>query len=179
MKTVFRVLAVLAAFGLAAACSGRTKSDAPRGVVEEVTADGTAVYNEKDLTATTNAAVTDAQRNALEAAAGLFMDYRSRTGKYGEKRQNLLKAPGVYVKKYKMLSGRREGSVYRVEIKAWLYIDKVASALKGLDMTEAARPGTSAALMLDEYLGPAARVRPRAEIHQRRGQGPEAFAYGH
>lgn len=156
MTKSFRILAVLAALGLLSACVSRTKSASSRSSVDVFDAEGAAAYDEGDLTATSNAAVTDAQKNALESVAGLFMDARSKTEKYGVLKTNLLRAPGIYVKKYKVLSERREGAFYRVNIRVWLYVDKISSALRGLSMTEAAKPGASAALMLDEYFASAA-----------------------
>ena len=156
MTNTFKMLSVFAALGLMAACAGRTKSEVLFDSVEAVEAEGAAPYNEKDLSAASGAAVADAQKNALESVAGLFMDARSKAEKYGILRQNLLRTPGLYIKKYKVLFERREGALYRVKIRTWLYVDKAASALRGLSMTEAGKPGASAALMLDEYLASAA-----------------------
>lgn len=156
MKNHFRIFSAIAAFGLLAACAGPVKRAAERSGTEAVEAEGLAPYNEKDLSASANAAVLQAQKNAIEAVAGLFMGARSGAEKYDALRQNLLKNPAPYVKKYKVLSERREGDLYRVDLRAYVYIEKVASALRGLSISEAASPGAAGALLLDEYFTSAA-----------------------
>jgi len=150
MKNYFRIFTAAAALGLLA-CAGQTKRADTRSSVELVEAQGLAPYNEKDLAATANAAGAEAQKNAIEAVAGLFMGSQSRAENYDVLKMNLLKTPVLYIKKYKILSQRREGEFYRVDIRAYVYIDKVASVLKGLSIAETAKPGSTGALMLDEY----------------------------
>jgi len=151
MKNTVRIFAVIAVSGLLAACAGQTKHAAPQSTVEAVETEGLAPYNEKDMAATTNSACAEAQKNAVESVAGLFMGAQSRAEKYDVLKQNLLKNPGIYVKKYKVLSERREGDFYRVNIRAYVYVDKIASVLRGLAIFETAKPGAAGALMLDEY----------------------------
>jgi len=151
MKTNLRTIAVATAFSLLVSCAGRTVRPAAEGSVETIETAGLAPYNDRDLSSTVNAAVTEAQKNAIEAVADLFMDPRSKTEKYDILKRNLLKNPAMYVKKYKLLSERREGAFYRVNIQSYVYIDKVASALRGLALFEVPGAGISGALMLDEY----------------------------
>lgn len=151
MKTAFRIFAAAAAFGLLASCAGRTARPAAKSGVELVETEGLAPYNDRDLSSTVGAAVTEAQKNAIEAVAGLFMTPQSKAEKYEALNQNLLKNPGLYVKKYKVLSERREGAFYRVNLRAYVYVDKVASVLRGLALSAGAGSGASGALMLDEY----------------------------
>lgn len=151
MKTAFRIFAAAAVFGLSVSCAGQTARQAAKSGVETIETAGLAPYNERDLAATANAAVTEARKNAIEAVAGLFMGPRSGAGKYEAFKQNLLKNPGMYVKKHKVLSERREGAFYRVNIRAYIYVDKVASALRGLALSEGSAAGASGALMLEEY----------------------------
>jgi hypothetical protein len=156
MKNFLKIFLAIAAAGLLAACAGPVKRADIQAAAESVETEGLAPYNEKDLSATANAAALQAQRNAVETVAGLFMGAQSRAEKYDVLKQNLLKAPGLYIKKYKLLSERREGDFYRVNIRAYVYVDKVASVLRGLAISEAAKPGVAGALMLDEYFMSAA-----------------------
>lgn len=156
MKNFLKMFLVIAAAGLLAACAGPAKRADVRSGAEIVETEGLAPYNEKDLSATANAAALQAQKNAIEAVAGLFMGAQSRAERYDVLQQNLLKSPGLYIKKYKLLSERREGDLYRVNIRAYVYVDKVASVLRGLAISEAARPGVAGALLLDEYFMSAA-----------------------
>ena len=151
MKTAFRILAAVSAFGLLAACAGRAARPAIKNSVEFIESEGLAPYNDRDLGATTSAAVLEAQKNAIEAVADLFMGPQSKAEKYEVFKRHLLQNPGVYVKKYKLISERPEGTFYRVNILAYLYVDKVASALRGLALSEEAGAGASGALMFEEY----------------------------
>jgi hypothetical protein len=154
MKTVSRILAASAALGLLAACAGQIKHASARNSVETVETEGLASYSAKDPEASVAAAVTEAQKNAIEAVAGLFQGAQPMV-KYDALKQNLLKTPGLYIKKYKTLSERREGDLYRVEIRAYVYVDKVAYALRNPAIADMAGPGVSGALLLDEYFAAA------------------------
>ena len=151
MRTAFRIIAVPAACLLLASCAGRTARPAAKNTVETVETSGLAPYNDRDLSATSGAALAEARKNAIEAVADLFMGPRSKAEKYEIFKQNLLKNPGMYVKKQKVLSERREGDFYRVNILAYVYIDKVAAALRGLALSDGAEAGPAGAMMLDEY----------------------------
>ena len=152
MKTAFGIFAAAAVFGLLVSCAGRTARPAAKNSVETIETEGLAPYNDHDLAATANAAVTEGQKNAVEAVADLFMGAQSKAEKYEIFKQNLLRNPGVYVKKYKILSERREGAFYRVNIRAYVYVDKVASAIRGLALAATGTgAGVSGALMLNEY----------------------------
>jgi len=151
MRTAFRILAAPAACLLLASCAGRTARPAAKNSVETVETSGLAPYNDRDLAATSNAALAEARKNAIEAVADLFMGPQSKAEKYELFKQNLLNNPGMYVKKQKVISERREGDLYRVNILAYVYIDKIAAALSGLALSESAAAGSSGALMLDEY----------------------------
>lgn len=151
MKTALRIVAAAALSGLLTSCAGQATRPALTNSVEPIEAAGLAPYNDRDLTATANAAVTEAQKNAIGAVADLFMGSQSKAEKYDVLRQNLFRNPGMYVKKHKVLSERREGAFYRVNIRAYVYADKVASALRALALPSGAASGASGALMLDEY----------------------------
>jgi hypothetical protein len=149
---VFSALAVLC---LLTACGGRAKRAALQNSVEAVEAEGYAPYNEGSPAGTTAAAVIEAQKKAIETVADLFISPLAKAEKYDMLKRTLLKSPQLYVKRSKVLSERREGDLSRVAIRAYVYVDKISSALRGLAMTDPAEPGASGALMLDEYLGSA------------------------
>ncbi|MBI4802836.1 MAG: hypothetical protein HY796_09975 [Elusimicrobia bacterium] len=151
MNKVFKFTAVstLAVF-LAASAGDLSARDLKAGA-EPVTTEGSLPYNGGDPAAAANAAIIEAQKNAVSAVAELFIDPVAKAEKYELFRQNLLKTPQLYVKKHKVLSQGAEGAFYKVKIKAYVYVDKVNSALKGLQLS--AQPGRNrkAALMAGEY----------------------------
>ena len=151
MKNSLKIFSAAAAVGLLAACAGPAKRASAQAGAEIVEAEGLAPYSDKDLSAAANAAVLQAQKNAIEAVAVLFMGAQSRAEKYDALQQGLLKNPSLYVKKYKVLSERREGDFYRVNLRAYVYVAKIASVLRGLAISETAQPGVAGALLLDEY----------------------------
>ncbi|MBU2574879.1 MAG: hypothetical protein KKH28_12460 [Elusimicrobia bacterium] len=151
MNNVLKSTSFLMLAGLFAACAGSPSARALKESVEPITIEGSVPYNGGDLQAAANAAVSEAQKNAVSAAADLFIDPAAKAEKYDLFRQNLLTTPQLYVKKHKVLSQGAEGALYRVRIKAYVYVDKVNAALKGLQLC--AQPGRSrkAALMAGEY----------------------------
>ncbi len=155
MRLSFMFFSALAALCLLTSCSGRAKRAALQNRVEVVEAEGYAPYNEVSPAGSTAAAVVEAQKKAIETVADLFISPLAKAEKYDILKRTLLKSPQLYVKRSKMLSERHEGTLSRVAIRAYVYVDKISSALRGLAMTEPADPGASGALMLDEYLGTA------------------------
>ncbi|MFA6433406.1 MAG: hypothetical protein WCW52_01790 [Elusimicrobiales bacterium] len=151
MITCFRIFAAAAALGLLASCAGRTARTAAKSGVETIETSGLVPYNDRDLAASPGAAVIEAQRNAVEAVADLFMGPQYKAEKYEAFKQGLLKEPGQLVKKYKVLSERREGAFYRANLRVYVFVDKVAAAMRGLELSAGTGAGASGALMLDEY----------------------------
>jgi hypothetical protein len=156
MKVFSRLFPALAALCLLTACGGQAKRTALHNSVDAVEAEGYIPYNERDLIANARAAAVEAQKSAIETVADLFISPLAKAERSDVLKKTLLKSPQLYVKRYKVLGERREGDFYRVSIRAYVYVDRIASALRGLAMTEPAGPGVAGALMLDEYLGPAA-----------------------
>ncbi len=155
MKVSFMFVSALAALCLLTACGGRSKRATLQNSVEAVEAEGYAPYSEVSPSGATAAAVIEAQKKAIETVADLFISTLAKAEKYDVLKRTLLKSPQLYVKRSKTLSERREGDLSRVVIRAYVYVDKISSALRGLAMTEPAGPGASGAIMLDEYLGAA------------------------
>ena len=152
MKPSLTIFSVLAAACLLTACGGRARHASFHNGVESVEAEGYAPYN-GDATAVTAAAALEAQKNAIETVADLFASPVIKAEKYDQLKRRMLESPQLYVKRSKVLFGRREGNLYRVTVRAYVHVDKIASALKGLAAMEPAGSSVSGALMFDERIG--------------------------
>lgn len=161
MKRGIFVLALAAA--LASACAGPRKKAGP-GPVEVSVAEGAAVYNDKDLAATRAAAVDEASRRALEAAAELFADPGLLASKREAFERSVLGSQALFVKKRAVLSESRLGGNYRARVKVHFYSEKLAAALRELGVSPGLKSGVTAALAVSE---------PGAEA----GRAPAARAF--
>ena len=151
MKNILKFTSVLALAVFSAACASNPAARSLKESVEPVTVEGSVPYNGADLSSAVNAAINEAQKNAVSVVADLFIDPTAKAEKYDLFRQNLLKTPQIYVKKHKMLSQGAEGGVYRVRIIAYVFVDKVNAALKGLAFSTQPGRERKAALMVSEY----------------------------
>ncbi|MDO8802997.1 MAG: hypothetical protein Q7R35_01075 [Elusimicrobiota bacterium] len=144
MKTFMeRILPVLLI--AAAACAHAPAPGSFRAAPEPLTAGGSAAFDARDPGAARESAALDAERNAVRRAAELFMDETARAENYSVLEIGLLKTPQLYVAKRKILSEGQDGASYRVVVKAWVYHDKIASALRGMNLAGADPAGTVAA----------------------------------
>ncbi len=146
-KTLLPVL--LAA---AAACAHAPAPGSYRAAPEPLTADGSAAFDERNPGVSRELAALDAEKNALRRTAGLFMDEASAADNYPALEIGLLKTPQLYVAKRKVISEGQDGASYRVRAKVWVYHDKIASALRGMNLA-----GTDAAATVAAFVqrGPA------------------------
>lgn len=144
MRTFLKTLPALL---LASACAHAPAPGAFKADPEPLSAEGTAQFDERNPGAARNRAEQDAERNAVRRAAELFLDETSRAEKYGALEIGLLKAPQLYVAKRKVISAGRDGDAYRVAIKAWVYHDKIASALRTMNLSGPGASGASAAFV--------------------------------
>lgn len=145
MRTI--KLALFAAPLLLAACAHAPVGNPAKAAPEEMTAEGTADFNVRDLAASRALAVQDAERNAVRRAAALYMDETALAEKQSELESGLLKNPQVYVARYKTLSEGQDGAAYRVKISVWVYLGRIYSDLKSLKLAGPAAAGPSAALV--------------------------------
>ncbi|MCX5786700.1 MAG: hypothetical protein NTX59_13545 [Elusimicrobia bacterium] len=116
--------------------------------VEPVETRGLADFNQKDLAASKNAALADAFKNAVTAAASLFAQDPAEIAALGAN-------PHPYMRKYKLLSEVREGGSYRVSVRAYVELSKIAADLRERTSLAVSRTGTRAALAVTES-GPGA-----------------------
>ncbi|HAF95892.1 MAG: hypothetical protein A2X34_05635 [Elusimicrobia bacterium GWC2_51_8] len=133
-KTVKRYGVLFTLVSVFAACTQPSRL-AVKSSLEPVEVSGLADFNEKDLAVSKNAAISDALKNAVEEAAGLFSGEPSEIAALG-------KTPHSYIRKYKLLSAAREGGLYRVRVRAYVELSKITVGLRG--QTQAtARPAVA------------------------------------
>ena len=136
-------------------CSHAPVAGPSSTAAEPLTADGVYEVDVKDLSASRNGAVLDAERSAVARAAALYLDEDARPEAERTVEENLLKKPALYVDKYKTVSESRDGGYYRVRLKVWVYHGRVASALRALKLAGPAVSGPSAAFALSGQPAPA------------------------
>lgn len=140
LKTMSAALLVAAAGCAHAPAPGSFKA-AP----EPLAVDGSASFDARNPGASRGAAILDAEKNAVRRAAELFMDEAARAENYGVLEIGLLKTAQLYTAKSKVLSEGQDGGSYRVRARVWVYHNKIASALRGLNLAGSDTPGAVAA----------------------------------
>src|SRR5258706_9385850 len=101
---------------------------------EVVEAEGLAPYNAKDLVQTKRASLSDAQRNAVEKAVGVFVSAQTRVEKAVAIENNILSRTEGYVKKYEILKEWTEKDFYKTKIRALVAIKDLEADLKELSL---------------------------------------------
>ena len=129
----------------AAACAHAPAPGSFKAAPEPLTVEGSAVFDARNLGASRERAALDAEKTAVRRAAELFMDETARAENYPVLEIGLLKAPQLYTAKRKILSEGQDGLSYRVRVKVWVYHDKIASALRGMNLAGSEVAGTVAA----------------------------------
>ena len=138
------LFALVSAF---AACATPSRL-AVKSSVEPVEVSGLADFNEKDLSVSKNAAISDALKNAVEEVAGLFSGEPSEISA-------LSKTQHSYIRRYKLLSAAREGGLYRARVRAYVELSKITAGLRGQTQETARQAVSKAALKVLES-GPGA-----------------------
>jgi len=141
-KTILPVLLLAAA-----ACAHAPAPGSFKAAPEPLIAEGSAPFDERSPGTSRDRALLEAEKSAVRRAAELFMDETARGENYSLLETGLLKTPQLYTAKRKILSEGQDGGSYRVQAKVWVYHDKIASALRGLNLTGADSAGTVAAFV--------------------------------
>lgn len=158
-KDLLKILPVLL---MVSACAHAPVAGGFSSSPEPITADGEVPLNEGNVQASRQLAAQDAEKNALRRGAELFMDGSAGPEAAQALDAGILRTPQLYVAKYKVLSGWRDGSVYRVTVRAWLHLDTLVSALRGMKLAgpEASAPeaglagaGASSKAFSDAFAG--------------------------
>jgi hypothetical protein len=144
---------------LAAACAHAPSPGAFMDTPEPITAEGSGPLDENNIPASRERAALDAQKGAVLRVAGLFMDETSRSEGAPLLETGLLKTPQLYVAKHKILSEWQDGASYRVSVRVWVRLAKVASALRSMRL---AGPGASAPVAAFAQRGGADKVFSKA-----------------
>ncbi len=101
---------------------------------EVVEAEGMVPYNPKDLIATKKAALTEAQRDAVEKSVGVYVSARTMVEKAIAIENNILARTEGYVKKFDILKEGPEGEFYITRIRALVALKDLEADLKGMSL---------------------------------------------
>lgn len=129
------VLGATAAAIALSSCSGSRLKVGKSVDGEVVEAEGLAANDPKDLIGTKRASLTDAQRNAVEKAVGVYVSARTLVEKAVAIENNILARSDGYVKKYDILSEGPSGDLYRTRIRALVSLKEIEQDLRGLSLT--------------------------------------------
>ena len=146
MRTIARLLAP-ALLAAAAACATAPAPGSFKAEPEMLLAEGSADFNPSDLGASRSKALFDAQRSAVRRAAELYMEDTARAENYAALEAGPLKSPQTYVARYKLVSEGPDGPSYRAAAKVWVYHDRLASALRALNLAGGRSGGVTAAFV--------------------------------
>jgi hypothetical protein len=132
---------------LLGACAHTPSPNALKAAAEPLLADGSADFDSRDLAASRGRAVLDAERAAVARVAELYMDETAKAEKYSALESGILKSPQLYVARHKILSEGRDGASYKVRLKTWIYQARIASELRGLNLSGPAAAAQRAAFV--------------------------------
>lgn len=101
--------------------------------VKVVIAEGTGAYESPAHKAKArDDAITDACRRAVEQAVGLFVKSESLLKNFTLVEDNVYANARGYIKSYEVIEERASGDLYRVKIRAQVWLDRIDSALDSL-----------------------------------------------
>ncbi len=143
MKT-FEKIIFTASLAAAAACAHAPAPGSFKAAPEPLTVEGSAAFDARNPGASSELAVLDAEKNAVRRAAELFIDGDARADNFGALEIGLLRTTQLYTAKRKILSEGQDGTSYRARVRVWVYHDKIASALRGMNLSGSGTPGTVA-----------------------------------
>lgn len=125
---------LLVLIGVMAGCaSGRLKVGQADGG-EVVEAEGWTPYAEADLLGTKKRALVEAQKSAVEKVVGVYVSAKTRVSKSIAVNQNILANVKGYIKKYEVLSEKKEDGFYKTRIRAFVRYEKVGADLDRLGL---------------------------------------------
>lgn len=130
------VLSAVLAVSMLSACAGnrsRLKVGQQAGG-EVVEAEGLAPYNADDLIETKRGSLSDAQRNAVEKAVGVFVSARTRVEKAVAIENNILTRTDGYVRKYDILDEGPQGDLYHTRIRALVALKEIEKDLREMSL---------------------------------------------
>lgn len=136
-----------------------SKSRLKMGTTDEgevVEATGMAPHDSSDLLRTKRASLTDAQRNAVEKAVGVFVSARALNEQAIQIENNILAQTEGYIKKYDILKENVDGVFYKTKIRALVAIRDLEADLKKMSLLrspELVRPRVQIVLSenIDQY----------------------------
>jgi len=138
---------VLVAALFAAGCAHGPELNPDKAAPELLSVEGTADLDARDLSTLKGMAIIDAKKKAVLRAAELYMDETSIVEKRAVLEGGLVNNFPLYVARHELMSEGQDGPYYRVRLKVWVYNAKIASALRGLNLSGSAASGPRAALV--------------------------------
>lgn len=120
---------------------------------EMITADGFAAITSGNTVIARDKAVDDALRKAVEQAVGTMVSSDSMTENYKVIHDKILARTSGYVEKYKIISEKAEGDLYRVRVQAEIGRSDLTSDLNALGLLHVMVEKPKVMVIIDEKVG--------------------------
>ncbi|MBI5633746.1 MAG: flagellar assembly protein T N-terminal domain-containing protein [Nitrospirae bacterium] len=120
---------------------------------ETITADGFAAITGGNTVIARDKAIDDALRKAVEQAVGTMVSSDSMTENYKVIHDKILARTSGYVEKYKIISERPEGDLYRVRVQAEIGRADLTSDLNALGLLHVMVEKPKVMVIIDEKVG--------------------------
>ncbi|MEW6087615.1 MAG: hypothetical protein AB1498_04865 [bacterium] len=147
MKNIFLIITLV--FILSACGSSRPYKQEPAKTGEEkeeiavVEAEGIVNIKNNDIVSAKKRALSDAQKNAVEMAVGVYVNATTRVEKSMLVEQKILSKTGGYIKKYKILSEGAQDNLYKTKIEAVVKIEEINKDLSDAGLNRPPRVPSS------------------------------------
>ncbi len=128
--------ALLAGALLLAGCGHGRLRLAPGEEGEVIEAEGWAPIDAGDLLGTKKRSLADAQKKAVEKAAGVFISAKTRVEQTIDVDERILAKAEGYVRKYDVLGERQEGGFLKTRIRALVLYNKIGQDMKDLGLSK-------------------------------------------
>lgn len=121
---------------------------------EVVEAEGVVPFNGMDLAGTRAAALSAAQRAAVELVVGVYVSGKTKVDKAVAVESNILSKSEGLVKRYEVLSEGRSGDWFKLKIRALVATKDIHEKLESMGMLRAPAVGNPrVTILLQEYVG--------------------------
>ncbi|MFH1288812.1 MAG: flagellar assembly protein T N-terminal domain-containing protein [bacterium] len=143
MKKIF--LIIISAFIFSACSSSKQYKKDTAGGKEEVAvveAEGIANIKNNNIVKAKKRALSDAQKNAVEMAVGVYVNSVTRVEKSMLVEQKIFSKTNGYIKKYKILSEGEKNNFYKIKIEAVVKIEEINKDINDAGLNQQSRVPT-------------------------------------
>ncbi|MDE2291459.1 MAG: hypothetical protein KGL53_05195, partial [Elusimicrobia bacterium] len=139
MKNARILLAAAVAIAVAGCAHQRLKLGKTKDG-EVIEAEGWSPYDPKDLLASKQRSLAEAEKKAVEQVVGVYVSAKTRVAQAVTLDQNILAKVGGYIQSYEVEKEWQEDGFYKTKIRAYVLYKKVGDDLKELGLVRPEAP---------------------------------------